>query len=145
MSEELLKPVLTSGLTVSIRSPKDFDQTCKAIEEVVGKTPEKGWGFPFEKWEFYKVFESRNLIPDGFKRLRVYFLCNASVAKKLIEANNSMVGIMPCSWAVYEKDDGVYIAKLNMQFLQDLYDSPIKEAFKEVEEAENRMLRRVLS
>ncbi len=141
-----IKGAPLKSLTAVVKSPKSFEETCRSIEERIGEFADEGWGFPFDSWDFYKVFQTRNLIPRGIKNLRVYFLCNAKIARKMINADESMMGIMPCSWAVYEKENGdVNIAKLDIRSLAEIFDGDIKEAFLEVDEAEKRMLSRVLS
>lgn len=138
--------LMQTKMAIDIKSPKNFEDTCKAIEETIPQFAEEGWGFPFEKWNFFKVFESRNLIPEGIKNIMVYFLCNAKLANKVISENNAMMGIMPCSWAVYEKDNGeVYIAKMNIGLMSKMFSGAIKEMMLEVEETEKRMFDKIFS
>ena len=129
-----------------IPSPKSFEETCKAIEETVPQFAEKGWGFPFDKWNFYKVFEDRNIDVPNIKKLTVYFICNAKLAAKVINTNSAMAGIMPCSWAVMEKTDGkTYIAKINISLMAKVFSGPIKEAMLQVEKDEEEMFNKILS
>ncbi|WP_025270219.1 DUF302 domain-containing protein [Hippea sp. KM1] len=129
-----------------IESPKSFEETCRAIERVIPEFADEGWGFPFDKWNFYKVFESRNIEVEGIRNIMVYFICNAGLAATVINENNAMMGIMPCSWAVNEKDNGkAYIAKMNIGLMSKMFTGKIKEMMLEVEKTEKEMLRRIFS
>jgi len=129
-----------------IESPKSFEETCEAIERVIPEFASEGWGFPFDKWNFYKVFESRNIDVPNIRKLTVYFVCNAKLAAKVINANNAMAGIMPCSWAVMEKTDGkTYIAKMNIGLMAKIFTGAIKEAMEKVEADEKRMFEKIFS
>ncbi len=129
-----------------IESPKSFEETCEAIERVIPEFASEGWGFPFDKWNFYKVFESRNIDVPNIRKLTVYFICNAKLAAKVINTNNAMAGIMPCSWAVMEKTDGkTYIAKMNIGLMAKIFTGTIKEAMEKVEADEKRMFERIFS
>ncbi|AEA33597.1 DUF302 domain-containing protein [Hippea maritima] len=129
-----------------IVSPKSFEETCSAIEKVVPEFADEGWGFPFGKWDFYKVFESRNIEVKDINKIMVYFLCNAKLAAQVINVNPAMMGIMPCSWAVNEKTDGkVYIAKINIGLMSKMFTGTIREMMLEVEETEKRMFERIFA
>ncbi len=133
-------------MTMEIKSPKSFEDTCKVIETVIPQFADEGWGFPFDKWDFGNVFASRDLMPDDIKNIMVYFVCNAKLANKVINANNAMMGIMPCSWAVYEKENGeVYIAKMNIGLMSKLFTGAIKDMMLEVEATEDRMFKKIFS
>ncbi len=111
---------------------------------MVPEFSEEGCGFPFAKWNFYDVFQKRNLVLQGIKNIMVYFVCNARLANKVINADSTMVGIMPCSWAVYEKDNGdVYIAKINIGLMSKIFKGDIKEMMQEVEKTEKKMFDKI--
>lgn len=129
-----------------IKSPKNFEETCEAIEKVIPEFASEGWGFPFDKWNFHKVFEDRNIDVPNIKKLTVYFVCNAKLAAKVINTNNAMAGIMPCSWAVMEKADGkAYIAKMNIGLMAKVFTGTIKETMEEVESYEEKMFEKIFS
>ncbi len=130
-------------MVIDIKSPKSFEETCEAIERVIPQFESEGWGFPFDKWNFYKVFESRNLDVDNINKLMVYFICNAKLAARVISTTNAMAGIMPCSWAVSERNDGVYISKMNIGLMAKIFSGEIKKAMEIVEETEKRMLKKI--
>ncbi len=138
--------LMQTKIAIDIKSPKSFKDACVAIENVIPQFADEGWGFPFEKWDFYGVFKNRDLVPEGIKNIVVYFICNARLANKVINANNAMMGIMPCSCAVYENDKGeVYIAKMNIGLMSKMFSGDIKEMMLEVEETEKRMFDKIFS
>ena len=125
-----------------IPSPKSFEETCKAIEEVIPQFAGRGWGFPIDKWNFYKVFEDKDIKIRDIRKLTVYFVCNAKLEAKVINTNSAMAGIMPCSWAVMEKtDEKIYISKMNIDLMAKMFSGEIKEAMLEVARTEKEMLR----
>ena len=137
--------LMQTKMTVSIKSPKSFEETCEGIEKSIEEFKDEGWGFPFDKWDFHNVLENSNLVPEGIEKIMVYFLCNARLASKVISVNNSMMGIMPCSWAVYQKQNSVYIAKMNIGLMSKMFTGEIKEMMLEVEKTEKRMLDKIFS
>ena len=138
--------LMREKMVVSYRSKKDFEETCKAVEDVVAEFKEEGWGFPIPKWHFWDTFMKKNLKPKNFKNIMVYFVCNASLADKVISEDSKMVGIMPCTWAVYQLEDGsVYVAKMNVGLMAKMFSGTIKETMLKVEDADKRMLEKVLN
>ncbi len=135
-----------SKMVIEIESPKSFEETCESIERVIPEFSDEGWGFPFEKWNFYNVFEKGNIDVPDIKKLMVYFICNAKLSAKVINTNNAMAGIMPCSWAVMEKTNGkTYIAKMNIGLMAKIFTGTIKETMELVEKTEHRMFEKIFS
>ena len=131
-------------MVVPHRSHRSFEDTCRAIEEVI--PGHKGWGFPIETWNFYETFLKKNLVPRGMRKLKVYFVCNAALASDVISDTPSMAGIMPCSWAVYEMDDGsVWLSKMNIALMSKMFGGVIRRAMTEVARMDEVFLRQVLS
>ncbi len=138
--------VFQTQMVKEIESPKGFEETCEAIERVIPEFANEGWGFPFDKWNFYEVFEKRNIDVPDIKKLMVYFICNAELSAKVINVNSAMAGIMPCSWAVMEKSNGkVYIAKMNIGLMSKIFTGTIKEIMERVEETEKRMFEKIFA
>ena len=135
--------MMRTRMVVAHRSKRSFEETCNAIEKVV--LAHKGWGFPLDTWNFYETFRKKGLIPDRIEKLKVYFVCNSGLAQKVISANPAMAGIMPCSWAVYELDDGsVHLSKMNISMMSKMFSGVIKENMGIVAEADERFLAIVL-
>jgi uncharacterized protein (DUF302 family) len=135
--------LMQTKMAISIKSPKSFEDTCQSIEKTVAEFADEDWGFPIEKWNFYQVFEKNNLVPERIKNIMVYFICNAKLANTVINANNSMMGIMPCSWAVYENENGVFIAKMNIGLMSKMFTGTIKDMMLKVEDTEKRMIEKI--
>ncbi len=141
----LMVYVMRTRMIVEYRSNRSFEDTCRMLEETVGDFKKEGWGFPIPKWHFFETFKRKNLVPKDFRKLMVYFVCNAAMASKVISADRKMVGIMPCGWAVYELADGsVWLAKMNVGLMAHMFSGVVKEQMLIVEEADSRMLPRVL-
>ncbi len=131
-------------MVVPHRSHRSFEETCEAIEKVV--PAHEGWGFPIETWNFYETFLKKNLVPRGIRKLKVFFVCNAGLASKVISDTPGMAGIMPCSWAVYEMDDGsVWLSKMNIALMSKMFGGAIREAMTEVARMDEVFLRQVLA
>ncbi len=139
----LVITVMRTRMVVAHRSGRTFEDTCATIEKVVGEA--KGWGFPIETWNFYETFAKKNLVPKGFVKLKVYFVCNSALASRLIEDTPSFVGMMPCSWAVYEMEDGqVYLSKMNVGLMSMMFSGVPGASMKEVGRVDDIFLAEVL-
>ncbi len=134
---------MRSRMVVARRSRRTFEDTCTAIENVVGEA--KGWGFPIPTWNFYRRFEEKGAVPQGFSKLKVFFVCNTQLASGVLEDTAPMAGIMPCSWAVYELDDGsVWLSKMNIGLMARMFSGVIRSSMLRVEAADQRFLPAVL-
>lgn len=136
--------VLRTRMIATHRSERSFADTCAAIEQVVPDAP--GWGFPLATWDFYRTFEQKNLVPRGFRQLKVYFVCNAGLASNLLASEPQMAGMMPCSWAVAERSDGsVHVSKLNVGLMGRMFSGVIRRTMGQVAAADDAFLAQVLS
>jgi len=135
--------LLRSRMLVARRSRRSFEETCAAIETVVPS--HGGWGFPIETWNFHETLRSKNVVPDNIRKLKVFFVCNASHASRVLAADPSMAGMMPCSWAVYELADGsVWVSKMNIGMMAGMFPGTVGETMKRVAEADETFLGPVL-
>ena len=135
--------LMRTRMLVAHRSRRSFEETCAAIETVV--LSHKGWGFPIETWNFYETFRKKDLVPDNVRKIRVFFVCNAALASRVISADPSIAGMMPCSWAVYELEDGsVWVSKMNIGMMARMFAGVIGDTMKTVAEADEIFLRPVL-
>ncbi len=135
--------LMRTRMLVAHRSRRSFEDTCAAIETVV--LSHKGWGFPIETWNFYETFARKNVVPENIRKIKVFFVCNAAHASRVITADPSMAGMMPCSWAVYELDDGsVWVSKMNIGMMAGMFSGVIGRTMREVAEADEMFLRPVL-
>ena len=93
----------------------------------------------------YAKLEAKGMAPDGVKRIRVYFVCNPGLAKRVLTDSPQMSAIMPCSWSVYELDDGsVRVSKMNIGMMSKMFSGEVKSAMGEVAAADGRFMTEVL-
>ncbi len=139
----LVVQVMRTRMVVAHRSHRSFEETCEAIERIVPAAP--GWGFPIETWNFYETFLKKDLVPKGFRKLKVYFVCNAGLASKMLSHTPSFVGMMPCSWAVYELEDGsVWLSKMNVGLMSKMFSGLVGSIMGQVGRADDEFLAEVL-
>lgn len=134
---------MRSSMVVPERSSKSFDATCSAIEEVVPGAD--GWSFPIESFDMSAKLAAKDAMPANLKRIRQYFMCNPKVAKTVLGANPKLSAIMPCSWSVYEQDDGsVWVSHMNIGMMAKMMGGVVGESMGGVAEDDERFLESVL-
>lgn len=116
-----------------------FDDVNQAIEKCI---PEhKGWGFPLDNWHFSKMLQSKGLKCENLENVMIHFVCNANHAHKMLSDSPFFSGMMPCSWSVYETQDGVvYISKMNIKLMSNIFFGEAGKVMKEVAQAEDMMM-----
>ena len=136
--------ILRSRMIAPRRSRRSFDDTCAAIERVVPADAE-GWSLPLPAWDAYAVLEKKGVAPENLRRLRFFFVCNPGYAAGMLRLDPSFAGMMPCTWAVYELQDGrVWLAKMNVGLLARLQPPAIAAIMGRVAAADERFLADVL-
>lgn len=131
--------LMRTKMVVAQRSARSFEQTCATVEGVVDRA--QGWGFPIDNWDMYRTFADKDLVPDGFRKLRIYFVCNAGFASRLLSSVPGFVGMMPCTWAVYELEDGsVHLSKLNIGLMSRMFEGPVREVMGAVARADDEFV-----
>lgn len=64
----------------------------------------------------------------------------------VLSATPKMAAIMPCSWAVYELEDGsVWLATMNISMMARMFSGPVASAMGEVAAAADAFLAQVLA
>jgi len=135
--------VMRSSMIVPERSSKSFDATCASIEEVVPGTA--GWSFPMESLDMSAKLAAKNAMPENVEKIRLYFMCNPSVAKTVLGANPKLSAIMPCSWSVYELSDGtVWVSHMNISMMAKMMGGVVGQSMGEVAKTDERFLESVL-
>ncbi len=135
--------MMRSSMIVPERSSKSFDATCASIEEVVPGTP--GWSFPMESLDMSAKLAAKDAMPDNVKKIRLYFMCNPSVAKTVLGANPKLSAIMPCSWSVYELSDGsVWVSHMNISMMAKMMGGVVGRSMGGVAKTDERFLKSVL-
>ena len=139
----LVVGMMRKNMVVPERSARSFEETCAAIERAVPAL--EGWSFPHDTLDMYAKLEAKGMAPDGVKRIRVYFVCNPGLAKRVLTDSPQMSAIMPCSWSVYELDDGsVQVSKMNIGMMSKMFSGEVKSAMGEVAAADGRFMAEVL-
>ena len=134
--------VMRSSMVVPERSSKSFEDTCAAIEDVVPGS--NGWSFPMESFDMSTKLAAKDAMPDNAKRIKLYFMCKPDVAKKVLGANPKLSAIMPCSWSVYELDDGsVWLSHMNIGMMSKVMGGVVGEAMGEVARTDHELLERI--
>jgi len=66
------------------------------------------------------------------KQVRVVEFCKADYAHDMLEANSEVAVLMPCTFAVYEGDDGkVYISRLNQHLMAQMFGPEVAKVMGE--------------
>ena len=83
-------------------------------------------------------------LPENVKRIRLFFLCNPSVAKRVLGDTPKLSAIMPCSWSVYELSDGsVWISHMNIAMMSKMMGGVVSEAMGGVAKTDEELLGRI--
>jgi len=144
----LVVGMMRKKMVVPERSARNFEETCAAIEKAVPAL--EGWSFPHDTLDMYAKLEAKGMAPDGVKQIsvkqiRVYFVCNPGLAKRVLTDSPQMSAIMPCSWSVYELDDGsVRVSKMNIGMMSKMFSGEVKSAMGDVAVADERFITEVL-
>ena len=135
---------MRSKMVVPERSAKSFEATCEAIEKVVPAGD--GWSFPMESFDMSTKLEAKDGLPDNVKRIRLYFMCNPKVAKTVLGAEPKLSAIMPCSWSVYELNDGsVWVSHMNIGLMSRVMGGVVGRSMAGVAEVDRGFLHEVLA
>jgi uncharacterized protein (DUF302 family) len=134
---------MRSKMVVPERSSESFEATCEAVEKVVPAA--EGWSFPMDSFDMAAKLEAKGGLPDNVKRIRLYFICNSKVAKVVLGAQPKLSAIMPCTWSVYELDDGsVWVSHMNIALMSKMMGGVVGSSMARVAEADDSFLSQVL-
>lgn len=134
---------MRTRMIVTRTSRRTFEDTCAAAERVVAEA--EGWGMPIEGRDMHAVLTRHGLAPENLKRFSVYFVCNPSLAARMLTLNPAMAGMMPCTWAVCEHADGrVTLSKMNVGLMSRVFGGAIGGIMKKVSDADEVFLADVL-
>ena len=136
--------LMRTKMVVAGRSGTSFEETCERIER--GVPAGDGWSFPMPSLDMHAKLAAKGQSPDGIRRIRLFFVCKPALAKRVLSDSPQMAAIMPCSWAVYELEDGgVWLAKMNIPMMARMFSGEVAAAMGEVAAAEERFLAEVLA
>lgn len=133
-----------SKMIVPHRSAHTIEETCTAIERVV--TAVDGWSFPMPSFDMYAKLAEKGQAPNGMRRIRLFFVCKTGVANRVLSDTPKIAAIMPCSWAVYELEDGsVWLSKMNIAMMSKLFAGDVAAGMGEVAADDERFIAEILS
>lgn len=136
--------MMRTKMVMAGRSGASFEETCERIERVVPAGD--GWSFPMPSLDMHAKLAAKGQAPQGIRRIRLFFVCKPALAKRVLSDSPQMAAIMPCSWAVYELEDGgVWLAKMNIPMMARMFSGEVAAAMGEVAAAEERFLAEVLA
>jgi len=92
------------SFTHTVKTQKSIDN---AITDLTENLKEIGFGV-LETLDFKKILSDKGLeFADNYKLMEV---CNPHLAKQVLEANPDLGLLLPCTIAVYQKDNENYIS-----------------------------------
>ena len=92
------------GFTHTVKTEKSIDN---AITDLTKNLKEIGFGV-LETLDFKKILSDKGLeFADNYKLMEV---CNPHLAKQVLEANPDLGLLLPCTIAVYQKNDENFIS-----------------------------------
>jgi len=134
---------MRSKMIVPHRSARTFEDTCAAIERVVPAAD--GWSFPMPSFDMYAKLAEKDQAPAGMRRNRLFFVCKPGVANRVLSDTPKIAAMMPCSWAVYELEDGsVWLATMNIGMMSKMFAGEVAAGMGEVAAADEKFLPEIL-
>jgi len=92
------------GFTYTVKTKKSIDN---AISNLTENLKEIGFGV-LETLDFKKILSEKGLeFTDDYRLMEV---CNPHLAKQVLEANPDLGLLLPCTIAVYQKDNENFIS-----------------------------------
>jgi len=131
---------MRSLMILEYESPLSFDDTVTQLEQSI---KDQGWTVAESK-NFNKSMEKHGVT---FKpRVRLIQLCKAPYAAEVLLDARHVACLMPCTFAVYESDDGmVKISKMNTGLMGKMFGGTISRVMGgAVTEDEEKILSKVL-
>jgi len=143
MTALIVVALMRSKMIVPHPSNRSFEETCAAIERVVPAGD--GWSFPMPSFDMHAKLAEKGQAPEGMSRIRLFFVCNPGVANRVLSDTPKIAAIMPCSWAVYELEDGsVWLATMNIAMMSRLFAGDVAVGMGEVAAADERFMVEIL-
>lgn len=134
----LVVVVARSKMLVAEPLALGFDDAVGAIVRTVPSV--SGWGMPVAPLDMHGALAAKGIAIEGVRRAHVFFLCNPRHAARVLGREPRLMGMMPCSWALYETDDGrTYLASMNMPLMSRLFAGEVGATLRLVASEEERM------
>lgn len=111
---------MPSMMIVTQESELGFDETVAALEKSIADNG----------WVVSTVSDmNKSMAKHGVEfgpRVKLVKLCKPEYAKSVLTTDRHVSTLMPCSFAVYEGDDGkVYLSKMNMGLMAKMFGGNI--------------------
>jgi len=72
-------------------------------------------------WDFHSAVGKTHVF-DNLVKKKIFFICNAGYANRIVDRFHHMGAMMPCAWSVYETTEGeVYLAKMNIGLMGRMF------------------------
>jgi uncharacterized protein (DUF302 family) len=109
---------MPSLMIVTAESTLGFNETVAALEK---RIPEHGWIVSGDK----PLDMNKSMAKHGVTftpRVKLVKLCKADYAKSVLTTDRHVSTMMPCTFSVWEDDDGkVYLSKMNMGLMAKMF------------------------
>ena len=129
-------------MVVEHESRYGFEETAERMKKTVEEAG--GWVFPIPEWHFSDAMVKHGKPFGSVDRLIVFFLCKAEYAQQMVNTQRPMASIMPCGWALYEKDGKTYIGSMNIPLMAIPFKGTVHKMFTLVGKEETEMLDKIL-
>jgi uncharacterized protein (DUF302 family) len=134
---------MPSLMIVTRQSKLGFNETVAALEKRIG---EHGWAIQGGQ----PIDMNQSMAKHGvtFKpRVKLVKLCKAEYAKDALTTDRHISTMMPCTFSVWESDDGkVYLSKMNLALMAKMFGGNIAKVMgKKVVHDEEKILRDLLN
>lgn len=101
------------------RIDASFESVCANVEKAIRSVG--GWGHPLPDWDFHSAVAKTHYF-DNIRKKRIFFVCKAEYANRIVDRFPHMGAMMPCAWSIYETTDGrVYVAKMNIALMSRMF------------------------
>ena len=100
---------------------------------------------PIDSWDFAQSRIKHNKPFKSVDRLKLVFVCKSTLdSNKVVDAQPALACIMPCGWAVYERDGKTYVASMNISMMGLLFKGVVKKTLRSVGRDEAELLHNIL-
>jgi uncharacterized protein (DUF302 family) len=132
--------VMRSRMIHVLASPHGFEETVERLERSIA---EAGWTMPGSKRLNDSLEKGGIRFP---RRVHPIALCEPRHAAEVLTDNRHVACLMPCTFAVYETDEGAArVSKMNTALMGKAFGGSIRRVMGgSVADAERAMLRRAL-
>lgn len=147
----LIIGVVLMGITMWTMMPKmmlsvhesRYDTVEETIQKLAATIKANGWSVPAVR-SMNKSIEKNGLTLK--RQVKLVELCNAKHAKAVLETNPEVSTLMPCSWGVYEGNNGkIYISGMNMGLMGKMFGGNIAKVMgNTVAKEEHKILSNVI-